>query len=96
MIDSIKKIIKSNYILEAFARRLYAIIPYRIRKLNREFYDFYNLLLNNETENIKYIEKYQFESLKHIVGIAYYKTTFYKQKYDSAGFHPSMLNEISD
>ena len=37
MIGSIKKIIKSNYILEAFARRLYAIIPYRIRKLNREF-----------------------------------------------------------
>ena len=96
MISGIKKIIKSNYILEAFARRLYAIVPYRIRKLNREFYGFYNLLLDNELKNTMYIKKYQFESLKRIVDIAYYKTVFYKEKYDSAGFHPSMLNSISD
>ncbi len=82
--------------LEKFLRFGRSLIPFRIRKLNKEFRSFSSLLKENETKSYEEIRKYQFMMLKKQVDIAYYHTDFYKKKYDDFGFHPKDLKNLSD
>jgi phenylacetate-CoA ligase len=93
---NIKQYIKKNKKLEYLVRKIYSLIPYEKRKLDKEYYDFFNLLKLNEKKSIDEIKQYQFDELKKIINIAYNHTAFYKDKYDRANFHPSMLNSLDD
>lgn len=93
-IFSMKKFIKQNKYLEAFVRKVYSFIPYRKRNLDEYFYEFTDLLNQNEKKSANEINEYQFRKLKHIVNIAYHHTDFYKKKYDEVGFNPEMLTSL--
>ena len=91
-----KRLIKHNKYLENFARKLYSFIPYEKRKLDDEFYKFYNLLQENEKKSFDEIKEYQFKKLKEMVNIAYYHTAFYREKYNQAQFNPDDLKTLAD
>lgn len=92
----IKKFIKKNKSLETLVRKLYSVIPYEKRKLDKEYYEFADLLEENEKKTVDEIKKYQFAKLKQIVNIAYHHTDFYNEKYKKANFHPDDLKGLDD
>ena len=91
-----KKLIKKNKYLEALSRKLYSFIPYEKRKLDNDYYLFINLLEENEKKSLDEVKEYQYIKLKELVNIAYYHTSFYKEKYDKAEFHPDDLKNLDD
>ncbi len=92
----IKKFIKKNKSLETLVRKLYSVIPYEKRKLDKEYYEFATLLEDNEKKTVEEIKHYQFEKLKQIMNIAYNHTDFYNEKYKKANFHPDDLKSLDD
>lgn len=64
--------------------------------LTKEFYNFLNLLKENESKSYEEVLNYQFKKLKQLVNNAYSKSVFYKKKYDKFGFHPLDLKDIDD
>ena len=77
-------------------RNLLSIYPYERWKLGKSFFQFYDLLFQNEKRSFEEVKNYQFGELKRVVNQAYNNTFFYKKKYDEAGFHPSQLKSLSD
>lgn len=82
--------------LEDFLRFARSLIPFRIRKLDKEFMRFLVLLKENEKKSYEEIRHYQFQKLKEQVENAYHYTKFYKKKYQDHGFNPEDLNDWSD
>jgi len=82
--------------LEDFLRFARSLIPFRIRKLDKEFMRFLVLLKENEKKTYEEIRHYQFQKLKEQVEKAYHHTKFYKKKYQDHGFNPEDLNDWSD
>lgn len=91
----IKKYITNTW-AEDYARSFISLIPYRWRKLDGEFYKFYNLLKINEKKSYDDIISYQNEKLSCILYQAYNKTNFYNYKFKKNKFHPKDFKERSD
>ncbi len=83
-------------VFEKFTKFVKLFIPFRIRKMNKEFRNFLRLLKENEKKSFDEIRQYQFQKLKEQVEKAYYHTKFYKKKYDDYGFHPKELKDWDD
>jgi phenylacetate-CoA ligase len=77
-------------------RNLLSLYPYEKWKLGKTFFQFYNLLFQNEKLPFNKGKDYQFNELKRVVNQAYNNTKYYKEKYDKAGFHPSQLKSLDD
>ncbi|MCO6499795.1 MAG: phenylacetate--CoA ligase family protein [Vicingus serpentipes] len=77
-------------------RNLLSLYPYKKWKLGKSFFQFYNLLFQNEKLSFEEMQSYQLNEMKRVVNQAYNNTVFYKEKYDEAGFHPSQLKSLSD
>ncbi|WP_413581358.1 hypothetical protein [Bdellovibrio sp. HCB288] len=95
-LGGLKKAIKTNLVLERVARRLVALVPYSLRKLDKEFWFFYQLLQEMEKWPPDKVREYQFNKLKSLVESAYLRSSFYREKFNKAGFEPSQLCEWGD
>jgi len=93
--EILKKLAKDT-ILEKCGRILSSIIPYKYRVLNKEFFNFLNLLLENERKLYDEIKEYQFMKMKKLINEAYNYSDFYKEKFDQYFFHPSLLKNYDD
>lgn len=91
-----KKKIKKYLFLERIARYFLAFIPFSLRKLDKEFWKYLELLNKHEKQSIEEIQQYQFLELKKLLDIAYNHSQFYKQKYDAALFHPDDILSLDD
>lgn len=83
-------------LLKYFEKQKYFPIPYRIRKFDREFYKFFNILIKNEKKTYEEIRNYQFFKFKTQVINAYKFSEFYKNKFDDFGFNPKNLKDFND
>jgi phenylacetate-CoA ligase len=85
-----------NPIIESVLRQAISIIPFSLRKLDKEFVTFYDLLERLEGSTIEDVKRYQIESMKRLLKIAYEKSSFYRNKFDENGFNPELFNDLSD
>ncbi|WP_374079917.1 hypothetical protein [Bdellovibrio bacteriovorus] len=92
----VKNVIKKYVFLEGISRRLISFVPYKLRKLDRDFWDFYYFLFAIEKRPKHEVQEYQFMQLCRVVQLAYAHSSFYRKKYDEAGFHPSHLKTLDD
>jgi phenylacetate-CoA ligase len=91
----INKIEADNF-LGSCLRNLLSLYPYKKWKLGNAFFQFYSLLFKNEKLSFADTQSYQFKELLRVVNQAYNNTSFYKEKYDKAGFHPSQIKTLAD
>lgn len=63
---------------------------------NRRVLPRYKFLKNSEKWSLRQLKDYQFVMAKKLIKMAYEKSQFYKEKYDSAGFHPKQLRNLED
>ena len=77
-------------------RNLLSLYPYEKWKLGDAFFQFYSLLFKNEKLSLEEAKAYQLKELQRVVNQAYTNTSFYKEKYDKAGFHPSQISTLED
>lgn len=96
IINFLKIIIRSNSVLLKVSRHIRAIIPYEYRKLDREFWHFFNFLKVAEKRSAIEMKDYQFKKLKSLLVSVYAGSEFYKTKYDEANFHPEAFNSLED
>lgn len=85
-----------NIYLNKLRDLTYSLILYKIRKLDKEFFRFLNLLRENEKKSYDKIREYQFSRFKSLLNNAYNFTEFYKQKFESFGFNPKNLKSFKD
>jgi len=93
---SILNKIEDNNFVGRSLRQLLSIYPYEKWKLGTAFFQFYALLFKNEKLNLEEVQAYQLKELQRVVYQAYDNTSFYKEKYDKAGFHPSQIKTLAD
>ena len=83
-------------LLPKYWHYLAALVPFKLRRLDDEFFSFLLKLHDNEHKSYEETRQYQFLRLKELVYSAYSQTEYYKQKFDQAGFHPDHLKSLDD
>jgi phenylacetate-coenzyme A ligase PaaK-like adenylate-forming protein len=91
----LNKIEDDNFVGRSL-RNLLSLYPYEKWKLGNAFFQFYALLFKNEKLGLEEAQAYQLSELKRVVNQAYNNTSFYKEKYDKAEFHPSQIKTLAD
>jgi len=91
----LNKIEDDNFVGRSL-RNLLSLYPYEKWKLGTAFFQFYALLFKNEKLSLEEAQAYQLKELQRVVNQAYNNTSFYKEKYDKTGFHPSQLKTLAD
>jgi phenylacetate-CoA ligase len=68
-------------------------LPYLLGRRYREWYAFLQVAEWWDAERAR---QYQFEQLQRILAIAYHKTAFYREQFQSVGFEPGDFKDLSD
>ncbi|UFS69137.1 hypothetical protein LPW11_14685 [Geomonas sp. RF6] len=63
---------------------------------NRKIFDCYRSLKESEKYDLKTLQEMQLARLQDLLVHAYGRSRFYKNKFDSCGFHPSHIRSLQD
>ncbi|OQA80073.1 MAG: Phenylacetate-coenzyme A ligase [bacterium ADurb.Bin243] len=91
----IRKLLKNTFFHDV-VNYIRALIPYRYKILDADFFRFTETLFENENKSYEQMLHFQFEALKAQVEKAYRFSDFYYQKYNLGGFNPSQLKNFDD
>lgn len=91
----LKKYLKKTFI-EKYYNYICSYIPYQYRILDKEFYAFSKLLVENEKKSLDEILQYQFNKLRIQIEKVYRTSEFYRKKYNVYGFNPCNFKDLSD
>ena len=73
-----------------------AYLPFKHIMLGKKFFQWTELLQRNEGKDVSWMQEYQLTEMKKLLQNAYNGSSFYRKKYDAAGFHPDSIRELSD